>query len=104
MDTVKSLAKQFGFCPEDKADLAKNIAVKLVNLGLGILFVVLRNKMKASGKKGLKYLFTFLAFSCFVGVITSSATGMNPAHFDADAADEDDFVDIDDADETGEAA
>ena len=104
MDTVKHLAKQFGFCTEDKSDLAKNIAVKLANLGLGFLFVMLRNKMKERGKKGWKYLFTFLAFSCFVSVITASASGMKPLQFDPDAADDDDFIDAEETTESGDAS
>jgi len=97
MDMLKNLAKQFGFCPQDKTELLKNLAVKLANLAMGILFVVLRNKMKAKEKKGWQYFFTFMAVSSFINVITASATGIS--NFDPDAADDDDFIDVDESED-----
>jgi hypothetical protein len=87
------VAEQCGFCPKNKNSTIATIVAKGVNLFLGILFLVLRNKAKADGKVCKANIYLSLSVLFFVGILTSRADIEDDEEaiteaFDADFEDE----------------
>ena len=86
---LRKTAETCGLCPPNQKSMIATIVAKGVSLFLGILFLVLRGKAKAEGRKCKSGVFLALSILFFAGAVTSQV--QLPDDEDEDDLFDDDF-------------